>query len=164
MIETRRRSKKTESGGGWRKTPSFLNTKSKGRILRGQKEKMLQAGCKDSQSLPPWPRRGPSFNRRQWGPGPGTCRATLTSPICNSTSSSGSTVRPLPTLGTGQSKLTGTPGDDVEEGSEDEGEKEGGGDCEETRTSSLSAMEKGRDCRTRTWQNRHQLSSNRPRS
>lgn len=67
------------------------------------------------------------------------------SPICSSTSSSGSTVWPLLLLGTGQPKLTGTPGEDAEEASEDEGEKGGGGGGEETRTSSGSAMEKAWD-------------------
>lgn len=86
----------------------------------------------------------------EWGRGPGTCRAILTSPICSSTSSSTSTVGPMLLLGTGQSKRTGTPGEDAAEASEYEGERGGGGGCEETCTSSGSAMEKGRDGGIRT--------------
>lgn len=56
---------------------------------------------------------------------------TLTSPICSSTSSSGSTVRPLLLLETGQPKLTGTLGEDADETSE-EGEEGGSGGGEET--------------------------------
>ena len=79
----------------------------------------------------------------------GTCLPTLTSPICSSTSSSGSTVRLLLLLGTGQPKLTGTPGEDVDEASEDEGDEGGGGGGEEIRTSSGFAIERGWDCRIR---------------
>lgn len=82
----------------------------------------------------------------------------LTSPICSSTSSSRSTVGLR--LRTGQSKLTGMPGEDVEEESEDEGEKEGDGGCEETRASSGSAMEKCWDGRIGTYRNRQQPSFN----
>lgn len=87
----------------------------------------------------------------EWGRRPGTCRAILTSPICSSTSSSRSTVGPMLLLGTGQSKRTvPTPGEDAAEASEYEGERGGGGGCEETCTSSGSAMEKGRDDGIRT--------------
>ena len=65
------------------------------------------------------------------------------SPICSSTSSSGSTVRPLLLLGTGQPKLTGLPGEDAAEASEEEGEERGGGGGEETCNFSGSAMGKG---------------------
>lgn len=100
----------------------------------------------DSWSFPPRHSNGLS-TRAEWGRGPGTRRATLTSPICSSTSSRGSTVRPLLLLGTGQPKLTGTPGEDADEASEDEGEEGGGGGGEDSRSSSGSAIEQGWGCK-----------------
>lgn len=64
------------------------------------------------------------------------------SPICSSTSSSGSTSRPLLLLGTGQPKPPGAPGEDAEDVSGEEGE-EGGGGGGETCSPSGFAMERG---------------------
>lgn len=89
----------------------------------------------DSYSFPPLHSNGLSSNKGRMGTRPETCRATLTSPICSSTSSRGSTVRPLLLLGTGQPNLNGTPGEDADESSEDEGEEGGGGGSEEILTS-----------------------------
>lgn len=95
--------------------------------------------------------------RAECGRGPGTRLVTLTSPICSSTSSRGSTVRPLLLLGTGQPRLTGTPGEDADEASEDDGDAGDGGGGEGIRTSSGFAIEQGWDCGIRPGQpNRHQ--------
>lgn len=64
--------------------------------------------------------------------------ATLTSPICSSTCSSGSTVGPWLRLGPRQPKLTGMLRDDEE--APDDGDEGGGGGGEEARNSSESAM------------------------
>lgn len=83
-----------------------------------------------------------SKNRRREHPSckqlPGAA-ATLTSPICSSTCSSGSTVGPWLRLGPRQPKLTGMLRDD-EEAPEDGDEGGGGGGGEEARNSSESAM------------------------
>jgi hypothetical protein len=82
-----------------------------------------------------------SKNRRQEHP---SCNqlsaatATLTSPICSSTCSSGSTVGPGLLLGSRQPKLTGMLRDDEE--APDDGDEGGGGGGEEARNSSESAM------------------------
>lgn len=83
-----------------------------------------------------------SKNRRREHP---SCKqlpvaaATLTSPICSSTCSSGSTVGPWLRLGPRQPKLTGMLRDD-EEAPDDGDEGGGGGGEEEARNSSESAM------------------------
>lgn len=63
---------------------------------------------------------------------------TLTSPICSSTCSSGSTVGPWLRLGPRQPKLTGMLRDDEE--APDDGDEGGGGGGEAARNSSESAM------------------------
>lgn len=64
--------------------------------------------------------------------------ARLTSPICSSTCSSGSTVGPWLRFGPRQPKLTGMLRDDEE--APDDGDEGGGGGGEEARNSSESAM------------------------
>lgn len=164
MIETRRRDKKktVKGGAGGGITPYFstliLKAESSGMVDKGHRVSGLpthppslrpqgaEGRDADSWSFPPLHSNGLSSTRAKWGRGPGTCRATLTFPICSSTSSRGSTVRPLLLLATGQPKLTGTPGEDADEASEDEGEEGGGGGGEEIRTSSGSAIEQGWHC------------------
>lgn len=78
--------------------------------------------------------------------------AALTSPICSSTSSSGSTGRPLFLFGTVRPKPPGVPGEDAEDASEDEAEE--GGGCGESRSSSGSAMERAGGGTAPRWPNR----------
>lgn len=69
---------------------------------------------------------------------PAAVVVTLTSPICSSTCSSGSTDGPWLWLGPRQPKLTGMLRDDEE--APDDGDEGGGGGGEEARNSSESAM------------------------
>ena len=135
MSETRwPGTKKTGRGGAGGGTPQFPTP---------QLVHHMGEGALGGVGPPPFLTSPPSWARTpSLRPLPAP-QATPTSPICSSTSSRGSTVRPLLLLGTGHPKLPGTPGEDAEDEFEEEGEEGGGGGGEETSSSSGSSMEPG---------------------